>query len=153
MAGQARAGVEIGGTFTDLIWLREDGSLGFAKVPSTPAAPEQAALAALERAGIDVTSLPELVHGSTVATNTVLTRRGARTAFVTTRGFRDVLELQRHDRWGNIYEVFHRKPQPLVPRDLAFEVVERLDPDGNVIVPLDEGSVRAVLADVLRSEE
>jgi N-methylhydantoinase A len=149
MSVGSRAGVEIGGTFTDLVWLRPDGSLGFAKVPSTPDAPERAALAALARAGIDPATLPELVHGSTVATNAVLTRRGARTAFVTTRGFRDVLELQRHDRWGNIYEVFYRKPEPLVPRDLAFEVVERLDVDGNVLVPLDEESVQQALRDAL----
>jgi N-methylhydantoinase A len=143
--GQARAGVEIGGTFTDLIWLKPDGALGFAKVPSTPDAPERAALAALERAGIEPVALPELVHGSTVATNAVLTRRGARTAFITTRGFRDILELQRHDRWGNIYDVFYRKPQPLVPRDLAFEVTERLDASGEIVTELDEESVRVAL--------
>ena len=144
-SGHARAGVEIGGTFTDLIWLRPDGALGFAKVPSTPDAPERAALAALERAGIDPVTLPELVHGSTVATNAVLTRRGARTAFMTAQGFRDILEIQRHDRWGNIYDVFYRKPQPLVPRDLSFEVAERLDADGAVVAELDEASVRAAL--------
>jgi N-methylhydantoinase A len=143
---RARAGVEIGGTFTDLVWLKPDGTLGSAKVPSTPAAPEQAALAALDRAGVDVGTLPALVHGSTVATNAVLTRQGARAAFITTRGFRDILELQRHDRWGNIYEVFHRKPQPLVPRDRAFEVSERLDAEGNVLLPLDVGSAREALA-------
>jgi N-methylhydantoinase A len=143
--GRARAGVEIGGTFTDLIWLKPDGTLGFAKVPSTPDAPERAALAALERAGIEPAALPELVHGSTVATNAVLTRCGARTAFITTRGFRDILELQRHDRWGNIYDVFYRKPQPLVPRDLAFEVTERLDASGEVVTDLGEDSVRAAL--------
>ncbi len=143
--GRVRAGVEIGGTFTDLIWLRPDGSLGYAKVPSTPDAPERAALTALDRAGVEPDSLPELVHGSTVATNAVLTRRGARTAFITTRGFRDILELQRHDRWGNIYDVFFRKPQPLVQRDLAFEVGERLDADGEVVSALDEDSVRAAL--------
>lgn len=142
----ARVGIEIGGTFTDLVWLREDGFLGFAKVPSTPDAPERAALSAIDRAGIDAASLPELVHGSTVATNAVLTRRGARTAFITTQGFRDILELQRHDRWGNIYEVFHRKPQPLVTRDLAFEVTERLDAEGEVVTPLDEESVRVAIA-------
>jgi N-methylhydantoinase A len=140
-----RAGVEIGGTFTDLVWARPDGTIGFAKVPSTPNAPERAALAALERAGIDPAALPALIHGSTVATNAVLTRRGATTALVTTRGFRDVLELQRHDRWGNIYEVFYRKPTPLVPRNLAFEVTERIDVEGNVLVPLDAPSVRDAL--------
>ncbi|RIK45496.1 MAG: hypothetical protein DCC58_06195 [Chloroflexi bacterium] len=144
MAGE-RAGVEIGGTFTDLVWLRPDGSVGFAKVASTPAAPEQAALAALERAGIDPAALPELVHGSTVATNAVLTRSGAKTALITTQGFRDVLELQRHDRWGNIYEVFYRKPAPLVPRNLAFEVGERIGVDGRVVVPLDTQSAREAL--------
>jgi N-methylhydantoinase A len=144
--GRGRAGVEIGGTFTDLIWLRADGSLGFAKVPSTPDAPERAALAAVEHAGIDLRELAELVHGSTVATNAVLTRRGACTAFVTTRGFRDILEIQRHDRWGNIYEVMYRKPQPLVSRDLAFEVTERVGADGQVVTPLDEESVQQAIA-------
>ena len=142
---QARVGIEIGGTFTDLIWLRPDGSIGFAKVPSTPDAPDRAALEALARAGIDPATLPELVHGSTVATNAVLTRTGARTAFIATKGFRDILELQRHDRWGNIYDVFFRKPQPLVSRDLAFEVTERLDADGKVVIELDEESVVAAI--------
>lgn len=142
---QVRAGVEIGGTFTDLIWRRPDGTLGFAKAPSTPDAPERAALAALERAGIDPATLPEMVHGSTVATNAVLTRNGARTAFVTTQGFRDILELQRHDRSGNIYDVFYRKPRPLVSRDLAYEIIERLDADGSVVIELDDDSVRAAL--------
>jgi N-methylhydantoinase A len=145
-------GVEIGGTFTDLVWVRPDGGVGFAKVASTPAAPEQAALAALEKAGIDPSLLPELIHGSTVATNAVLTRTGARTAFVTTRGFRDVLELQRHDRWGNIYEVFYRKPEPLVPRDRALEVTERVDVDGQIVTPLDAESVRDALTAALARE-
>lgn len=148
VAGE-RVGVEIGGTFTDLVWVHDDGRVAFAKVASTPAAPEQAALAALKRAGVDVAVLPELIHGSTVATNAVLTRRGARTAFVTTRGFRDVLELQRHDRWGNIYEVFYRKPAALVPRDRAFEVTERIDADGRVVVALDRASVIAALEQAL----
>lgn len=145
----SRAGIEIGGTFTDLIWLRADGSLGFAKVPSTPVAPERAALAALAQAGVDPATLPDLIHGSTVATNAVLTRSGAATAFITTRGFRDVLELQRHDRWGNIYEVMYRKPQPLVPRDRAFEVTERLNVDGAVLTPLDRASVEEALRGAL----
>lgn len=132
-----RVGIEIGGTFTDLVWRRTDGSLGTHKVLSTPDALQQGVMQALDEAGVILPSVGHLVHGSTVATNALLTRNGAPTGLLTTEGFRDLLEIGRQDRVGNIYELFHRKPTPPVPRRLVREVRERMLPDGTVRVPLD----------------
>jgi N-methylhydantoinase A len=87
----------------------------------------------------------EVVHGSTVATNAILERKGAAVALLVTRGFRDVLLLQRHNR-TRIYDLFYRKPVPVVSRADTFEVPERVGPDGAVVEPLDEHAVPAVLA-------
>jgi N-methylhydantoinase A len=92
-----RIGIEVGGTFTDLVAVEGD-QVAIAKVPSTPHSPDIGAYAALQAAGIPATAVTDLVHGSTVATNAILERKGARVAFVTTAGFRDILFLQRHDR-------------------------------------------------------
>lgn len=132
-----RVGIEIGGTFTDLVWRRTDGSLGTHKVLSTPDALQQGVMQALDEAGVILPSVGHLVHGSTVATNALLTRNGAPTGLLTTEGFRDLLEIGRQDRVGNIYELFYRKPAPPVPRRLVREVRERMLPDGTVRVPLD----------------
>ena len=139
------AAIEVGGTFTDAMLLFLDtGRIRTAKVPSTPNDPSQAVLDALrELVGDDWAQVREFVHGSTIATNTVLERKGARVGMVTTRGFRDILELQRGDK-RDIYDLLYAKPSPLVPRSDCFEVTERLHPDGSVRVPLDEMDVRAV---------
>src|SRR5215218_196406 len=109
-----RVGIEVGGTFTDLVAV--DGSrVEVAKVPSTPHSPDIGAYAALGAAAIPAGAIADLVHGSTVATNAILERKGARVAFVTTRGFRDILFLQRHDR-RNIYDLRYRKPAPPLAR-------------------------------------
>ena len=109
-----RVGIEVGGTFTDLVAV--DGSrVEVIKVPSTPASPDKGAFASLEAAGLDPAVVTDLVHGSTVATNAILERKGARVAFVTTRGFRDILFFQRHDR-RNIYDLRYAKPLPPVRR-------------------------------------
>jgi N-methylhydantoinase A len=142
-----RVGIEVGGTFTDLV--AQDGDrVEIAKVSSTPASPDIGAFAALGAAGIEPASVTDLVHGSTVATNAILERKGARVAFVTTRGFRDILFLQRHDR-RNIYDLNYRKPAPPVARRDCFEVTERIDAAGTIIEPLDEADV-ARLASALR---
>src|SRR5690348_9385117 len=109
-----RVGIEVGGTFTDLVAFDRD-QVRIAKVPSTPAAPELGAFAALAAAGIDLAAVEDLVHGSTVATNAVLERKGATLAFVTTAGFRDLLALQRHDR-RRVYDLAYQRPTPLVRR-------------------------------------
>ena len=109
-----RVGIEVGGTFTDIVAV--DGNrVAVAKVPSTPHSPDIGAHAAIGAAGLDIPAIADLVHGSTVATNAILERKGARIAFVTTAGFRDILFLQRHDR-RNIYDLRYAKPAP--PKDL-----------------------------------
>lgn len=134
-----RVGIEVGGTFTDLVAV--DGSrVEVVKVPSTPASPDEGAFASLAAAGIDPAAVTDLVHGSTVATNAILERKGASVAFVTTKGFRDILFFQRHGR-RNIYDLRYAKPAPPVRRKDCFEVSERLDASGTVVTPLDEEGV------------
>jgi N-methylhydantoinase A len=127
-----RVGIEVGGTFTDLVAV--DGSrVEVVKVPSTPSAPEIGAFNSLEAANIAAERVTDLVHGSTVATNAILERKGAKIAFVTTRGFRDILFFQRHDR-RNIYDLHYAKPAPPVRRKDCLEVTERVDASGTVVV-------------------
>jgi len=142
-----RVGIEVGGTFTDLVAL-SGGQVRVAKVPSTPRSPDLGAFDALAGAGIAPADVSDLVHGSTVATNAILERRGARIAFVATAGFRDILFLQRHDR-RSIYDLRYRKPAPPVRRRDCFEVPERLDASGSVLAPLDEAAVERDLVPAL----
>ncbi len=132
-----RVGVEIGGTFTDLVWRRADGSLVTHKVLSTPEALQLGVMQALEEARAPLPAVSHVVHGSTVATNALLTRTGATAGLLTTEGFRDILEIGRQDRTGNIYEIFYRKPSPPVPRRHIREVSERILADGRVHTPVD----------------
>ena len=141
-----RVGIEVGGTFTDLIAVA-DGRATVVKVPSTPEAPDRGALDALEAAGVDLARVRDLVHGSTVATNAVLERKGGRVCAIVTRGMRDLFALQRHDRRA-IYDLHYAKPAPVVPRDDVLEIDERLGPDGRVTTPLDPALDRR-LADFL----
>lgn len=132
-------GIEVGGTFTDLVLLEGQEALTH-KVPSTPSDPSQGALRGLdeilELAGRKASQVETLLHGSTIAANALLQRRGAPTAFITTRGFRDILFTQRADR-TTIYGLTYRKPKPLVRREHCLEVDERLAANGEVVVPLD----------------
>jgi N-methylhydantoinase A len=138
-----RVGIEVGGTFTDLVAV-DRNRIEVVKVPSTPANPEIGAFNSLTSAGISPADVNDLVHGSTIATNAILERKGAKVAFVTTGGFRDVLFFQRHDR-RNIYDLKYAKPAPPLRRRDCFEVQERVDFAGRVIVPLNEASVTEVL--------
>jgi len=142
-----RAGIEVGGTFTDLV-ATAGNEVVIAKVPSTPHSPDIGAFAALGAGNVDPARVADLVHGSTVATNAILERKGARVAFVTTRGFRDIMFLQRHDR-RNIYDLHYAKPSPPLARRDCFEVTERVDAAGQVIVPLDGASVTGSLIPAL----
>ena len=139
-----RVGVDVGGTFTDVILQRADGGATIRKLLSTPPNYDAAVVSAVAALG-DGADVAGVVHGTTVATNAVLEQRGARTALVTTAGFRDVLELRRL-RIPRMYEPFWRKPDPLVPRRLRFEIGERMGPDGEVLRPLDEGEARELAA-------
>jgi N-methylhydantoinase A len=138
-------GVDVGGTFTDLVALI-DGRLVTAKVPSTPRNQAEGVLRALEGASVDPTEVAAFAHGSTVATNALLERRGARTALVTTAGFRDVIEIGRQQRPA-LYDLTRDRPPPLVPRALRFVVRERMGPAGEV-APLDASALAGVVAAV-----
>ena len=136
----ARLGVDVGGTFTDVILHRANGTAAIRKVLSTPPSYDVAVVEASAGLAAAV-AVEDVVHGTTVATNAVLERRGALTALVTTEGFRDVLELRRL-RIPRMYEPFWRKPEPLVPRRLRFEIGERMAADGAVLKPLDDAEAR-----------
>jgi len=138
-----RIGADVGGTFTDVILQRADGSALIGKRLSTPPLYDQAVVEAITRlAGQDdaAADISEVIHGTTVATNAVLERRGSRIALVTTRGFRDVLELRRL-RTPTMYDLFWRKPPPLVPRELRFEIAERVLADGTIELPLTDAEL------------
>jgi N-methylhydantoinase A len=150
-----RLGVDIGGTFTDATLVDEaTGEVRIAKVSTTPSDPSAGFLAAVERilaeAGVAGGDLRYVSHATTVATNAIIEGKVARTGFVTTDGFRDLLEIQRQVRSG-LYDVHFEKPRPLVPRHRCFGVRERLGPDGGVLRELDEEHVREVAA-ALRAE-
>ena len=144
-----RVAADIGGTFTDIAVLTEDGELATRKIPSTPANYADAVVLGvielLDALGSPPSALDEVLHGCTVATNSILEHKGAETALLTTKGFRDVLEIQRV-RVPALYDPLYVKPVPLVPRNLRFEVDERMGPLGEVLTPLDE-------ADVMRAVE
>ncbi|HAA91961.1 MAG TPA: hydantoinase, partial [Rhodospirillaceae bacterium] len=146
-----RVGVEVGGTFTDLVAI-EDGKLRIAKVPSTPGSPDVGALDAIGAASIEYALISDLVHGSTVATNAVLERKVAKVCFFVTRGTRDLLLLQRHDK-ASIYDLHYRKPEPVAARRDTFEVDERIDASGNVVRALDEGATTALVEEALAGGE
>ncbi|MFF1831366.1 hydantoinase/oxoprolinase family protein [Paenarthrobacter sp. NPDC058040] len=135
------AGIDVGGTFTDVLLYEEDKrKLRLAKVFSTPAMQADGLLNGLNQFGVPLSELDALLHGTTVATNAVLERKGARTALVTTRGFQDVLELRRRDR-PTTYGLTGQYT-PLVPRSRSYELDERIGSDGEVVTPLTEEALR-----------
>ena len=143
-----QAGIDVGGTFTDLLFV-DEGAHRFrvVKVPSTPDDQSRGMLSGLRDSGIAVEDLSALVHGTTVGTNAILERKGARCGLITTAGFRDVLELGRRTRpfgYGMIGSF-----EALIPRELRLEVPERIDAKGNVVIPLDTDAVRAAMRRLL----
>lgn len=144
---RARIGVDIGGTFTDLVLLDDDGRTAFAKVSSTPAAPEEAVLTGvkliLEKAGLGVEAVTEVLHGTTVGSNTLLQKAGARTGLITTKGFRDVLEIGRV-RTPSMFDLTWTKAEPLVTRRFRREVNERVSATGEILKEIDVAEVIAI---------
>jgi len=135
-------GIDAGGTFTDFI-LFDGKTIRTHKVLSTPEDPSRAVLEGLRDLGaLDA----EIVHGSTVATNAFLERKGAKVSLVTTRGFEDLLEIGRQAR-GALYDLQWHRPEPLVPRSRRFGIRERMDARGRVITPLDRGALRRIRAE------
>ncbi len=151
MQTELRVGVEVGGTFTDLVAIGPAG-IRVTKVPSTPANPEEGALDALAASGLALPEIVDLAHGSTVATNAVLERKGFRTAFVTTEGFRDLMFLQRQGR-SRIYDLEYQKPRPVMERADCLEVRERVLADGSIDIALDPEAVKAALIPALAAGE
>jgi N-methylhydantoinase A len=153
-----RVGIDIGGTFTDIVVLSRDGAVRARKVSSSSEdygrAIVEGLLAVLDEGGFDGASVAEVLHATTVASNAVLEGKGARTGLITTRGFRDVLEI-RTLRMPRLYDLAWQKPPPLVERRLRLEVTERVNVRGEVETPLDEAeaeaAVEALLADGVRA--
>ena len=143
---KARLAIDIGGTFTDLALLADDGRYS-AKVLTTSQAPEEGVLAGIDlllrQAELTAEDIGLVIHGTTLATNAMIERKGAKTALIVTEGFRDSIEMAFENRFEQ-YDIFMDKPAPLVPRDLRLGVRERLDGRGTVLVPLDEEAVRAL---------
>ena len=149
MEGNSRLAADIGGTFTDVV-LDTPSGRHTAKVLTTPRAPESGVFEALDRVlEQGATAAPDIdvfVHGTTLATNALIERKGARTAFLTTRGFRDILEMGFEKRFEQ-YDIFMDKPEPLVPRPLRREIDERVSARGRVLVPLDTAGVQDIAAE------
>ncbi|MFB6223238.1 MAG: hydantoinase/oxoprolinase family protein [Haloarcula sp.] len=148
--GDTRVGVDIGGTFTDLVTIR-DGVVDVTKTPSTPATPEEGVINGLRKLhdneGLQFDDIGFLAHGTTVATNAVLEGEWADTALVTTEGFRDALEIGRQAR-PDIYDFQSEKPDPVVERNQRYTIAERLDERGNVRTELDEAQVRSLASEL-----
>ncbi len=142
-----QVGIDVGGTFTDFVAIDESGQVSVFKHLTTPADPSLGVLegtrAFAEGRGIDPADAERIIHGTTLVANSLIQRRGANTALVTTRGFADVLEIGREARY-DLYDLDLERPEPLVPRPLRFVVDERVLADGTVLEPLDEGSAVAV---------
>ncbi|MCX6000570.1 MAG: hydantoinase/oxoprolinase family protein [Chloroflexi bacterium] len=139
-------GIDIGGTFTDIVLLSaEEGEVTFIKVPSTPGCLKQGVIDGLQelarQSGLRFSQVDRIVHGTTVATNALLEGKWARTALVTTDGFRDVIEIGRQNRPAP-YDLMVERPRPIVSRDLRFEIPERVDYEGKVVEPLNEAAVQ-----------
>ena len=152
---RVRVAIDIGGTFTDATLIDEDtGRVAIAKVLTTPTDPSEGFMQAVDRAlaagGVEPAHVRFVVHATTVATNAIIEGKIARSGFVTTDGFRDLLEIARQVR-PTLYDTLFEKPRPLVPRDRAVGVRERLGPTGEVLLPLEDDSVRAA-ASILRRE-
>lgn len=145
-----QVGVDIGGTFTDFV-INRDGILEIHKRLSTPHNPAEAMLAGLHHISDDLAAINQVAHGSTVATNAILERKGAKAALITTQGFRDVLFIGRQNR-PDLYALYPTLHTPLIPRELCYEVPERLDHRGNVLTELDMQALDAVLDEVMKQD-
>ncbi len=153
---QYRLGIDIGGTFTDLVLINDaTGERAVGKVLTTPPDPSEAVeeglVELLEQEGVAASRLGTIVHGTTLVTNSLIERKGARTALLTTEGFRDAIAIGTEHRY-DMYDIFIEKPEPLVPRSLRFGVRERLLGDGTVALGLDEDQVRQFAAELVERE-
>src|SRR5271167_1132296 len=147
-----RIGVDIGGTFTDVVLVDEEtGQIGVAKAPTTPRDVARGVIDGIRQGlaqyRLDPAAVSLLAHATTIVTNALIEKKGAKAGFVTTRGFRDVLELRRSSR-ADLYDLFQDAPTVLVPRRWCFEITERIDAQGQVVTPLDEREIDGIIAAV-----
>ncbi|NYV67146.1 hydantoinase/oxoprolinase family protein [Bacillus sp. Gen3] len=140
-----RVATDIGGTFTDLVYVDEKGHIGVSKSHTTPPYFEQGVINVLEKSGIDQTSIKTFIHGTTVIINALTERKGVKTGLITTKGFRDVLEIGRGNR-PDLFNVRYHKPAPFVSRYLRQEVEERLNYKGEVLKPLNKEEVKEIIS-------
>lgn len=145
-----RVGIDIGGTFTDLVGLR-NGEIVIDKTSTTPDDPTRGVADALSGVDADISAISDFLHGTTIAINTVLERKGANTALITTKGFRDVYAMGRNNR-PEAFNLEFRRPRPLVPRSLTWEVSARMMATGEEIDPLDDGEVEAIGRELLAQD-
>lgn len=149
-----RLGVDIGGTFTDVV-LEVDGTLFSTKVLTTYIAPENAIIDAMlqvcEKANISPSDIEQAIHGTTLATNALIERRGAKTALITTKGFRDVIEMRTESRFEQ-YDLNLKLPEPLLPRQMRYTLEERVDAKGNVLIPLQRAEIEALVDEIAQGE-
>jgi N-methylhydantoinase A len=151
-----RIGVDIGGTFTDVVLVDErSGRIGLVKLPTTPNDFSRAVVAGLtngiEREAIDPAEVALLAHATTIVTNALFEKKGARAGLVTTRGFRDLLELRRSSR-ADLYDLFQDPPDTLVPRRWRFEISERIGAAGEIVTPLAEDEIDGLIAAIRAAE-
>ena len=150
MAATVRLGVDIGGTFTDVV-MEAAGGMVSTKVLTTYSAPEDAIVQGLHevcaKAGVAPAAIGQIIHGTTLATNALIERRGAKTALITTKGFRDVIEMRTESRFEQ-YDLNLNLPEPLLPRNRRYVLSERMDADGGVLTPLDRAEVEALADDL-----
>src|SRR5918993_890193 len=143
-----RVGIDMGGTFTDMFWVSEDGAAVIGKTLTTPGDPslavENALKPALQNGAVNPQQRGTLIHGTTLVTNALIERKGAPTALLATSGFRDAVEISREHRY-ELYDLNLELPKPLVPRHMRFDVPERIAADGGVLQPLDEAFVRKLV--------
>lgn len=140
-----RVATDIGGTFTDLVYVDEQGDIGVAKSPTTPPNFEKGVMDVIEVSCIDKEAIHTFIHGSTVIINALTERKGVKTGLITTKGFRDVLEIARGNR-PDLFNIRYDKPEPFVPRHLRMEVEERLNYQGEVVTPLQHGQIKELVA-------
>jgi N-methylhydantoinase A len=152
-AHSIRLGVDIGGTFTDVV-LEKDGESFSTKVLTTYAAPETAIIDGMQqvcaKAGVEPSQIDQIIHGTTLATNALIERRGAKTALITTEGFRDVIEMRTESRFEQ-YDLNLNLPDPLLPRQMRFTVAGRVDANGAVLVDIDRAEVEAVVDQIAKA--
>lgn len=141
-----RVATDIGGTFTDLVYISENGEIQTCKAHTTPNEYEQGVLAVLKKSQIETEAITSFIHGSTVVINTLTERKGIKTGLITTKGFKDVLEIARGNR-PDLYNFRYKKPEPFIERHLRYEVSERINFKGDIETPLDEEAIRQAVND------